>query len=346
MLTSSRAEALSIPDIFTAPQIPKTDDCLDPSIYNSGVGDSRAYYVSGAFVARPYLGPDSRNTDPICELQESINTMNGFSVLPFAKLSPQQAYSQRLLLLLHSRRKFLRTLRRKIAASSPNAGIKPYSLPTWFTAAYETFRSTLLKSIPSPARLAFTDKEDILVLIKCCTGFLKKRNNIDCSFSVWIWSLLARLDDVGELTNPEVSIVRELGKKAARIMESYRELRGLMMIGASDESGSQPNHEVYCMAVNENEETTHESLLYKVKEVDELEARKANLLAMMESSSLSAPVQHAKDDDAINSKPSMDTHMELVEVRNTNATLDMIVLVVGEMFGQRDLLEHREALWR
>ena len=340
LLTSSRAEAQSIPDVFTAPQISKTDDSLDPSIYNSGVGDSRAYYASGAYVARPYLGPDSRNTYPIYELQEAINMMNGSSVLPFAKLSPRQAYSQRLLLLLHSRRKFLRTLQEKVSASSHNAGIKPYSLPTWFTAAYETFRSALLKSIPSPARLAFTNKEVILVLIKCCTSLLKKRN-IDSNLSVWIWALLARLDDVGELTNSEVSVIRELGKKAARIMESHRESHALMMLGASDESSSQLNSEVQCMAVNENEETTHE-----VKDVDELEARKARLLALLESGSLNVPVKQAKDDDAVDLKPSMDTRMESIEVHNTNATLDMIVLVIGEMFGQRDLLQHREALWR
>lgn len=267
-------------------------------------------------------------------------------MLPFANLSPQRAYSQRILLLLHSRRKFLRTLRRKISTSSPNASIKPYSLPTWFTAAYETFRSSLLKSIPSPTRLAFTDKEDILVLIKCCTGLLKKRKSIDYGLSVWIWSLLARLDDVGELTNSEVSVVRELGKKAARTMESNGKSRGLMMLGASDESSSQLNSEVQPTAVNENEETTHDSLLHEVKEVDELEARKARLLALMESGSLGASVEHAKDDDATDSKQSMDAYMESTEVRNTNATLDMIVLVIGEMFGQRDLLQHREALWR
>ena len=346
VLTSSRAEAQSIPDVFTAPQISKPHDKLDPSIYNSGLGDSRAYYVSGAYVARPYLGPDSRNTDPTYELQEGINMLNGFSVLPFAKLSPQRAYSQRILLLLHSRRKFLRTLRGKVSTSSPNASIKPYLLPTWFTAAYETFRSTLLKSLPSPTRLAFTDKEDILVLIKCCTGLLKKRSNVDDSLSVWLWALLARLDDVGELTNSEVSVVRELGKKAARIMESYGESRGPMMLGASDESGSQLSSEVQPMAVNENEEITHDSLLHEVKEVDELEERKARLLALMESGSLSAPVEHAKDGDATDSKQSMDTHLKLTKVHNTNATLDMILLVVGEMFGQRDLLEHRGALWR
>jgi len=339
VLTSSRAEAQSIPDIFTAPPISKADDRLEPSTYNS-----RTYYVGGACVARPYLGPDSRNTKPVYEVQEGINMLNGSSVLPFAKLSPQRAYSQRLLILLHSRRKFLRTLRGKAPASSPNASIKPYSLPTWFTAAYETFRSTLLKSIPSPTRLNFTDKEDILILIKCCTGLLKKGRNIDGGLSVWIWALLARLDDVGELTNPEVSVVRELGKRAARIMESHGESRGLMILGAPDESGSQLNSEVQPMAVNENEEkTTHE-----VKEVDELEVRKARLLALMESDSLSAPVEHANDDDDddVASKPSMEAHMESTEDRNTHATLDMIILVVGEMFGQRDLLEHREALWR
>jgi hypothetical protein len=158
--------------------------------------------------------------------------------------------------------------------------------------------------------------------------------------------LLARLDDVGELTNSEVSIVRELGKKAARIMESYGKSRGRMMLSASDESGSQLNSEVQPMAVNENEETTHDSLLNEVKEVDELEARKARLLAMMVSGSLSAPVEHAKDGDAADSKQSMDAHMGSTEARNTNATLDMIVLVIGEMFGQRDLLEHRGVLWR
>src|SRR6266480_2485666 len=111
-------------------------------------------------------------------------------------------------------------------------------------------------------------------------------------------------------------------------MESHGESRGLMILGAPDESGSQLNSEVQPMAVNENEEkTTHE-----VKEVDELEVRKARLLALMESDSLSAPVEHANDDDDddVASKPSMEAHMESTEDRNTHATLDMIILVVGE----------------
>jgi len=346
VLTFSRAEAQSIPDIFTAPQPSETDDKLDPSIYSSALGDPRAYYVNGAYVARPYLGPESRNTDPIYELREDINMLDGSSVLPFAKLSPQRAYSQRLLLLLHSRRKSLRALRGKISASSSNAAIEPYLLPTLFTAAYETFRSTLLKSTPSPARLVFTDKENILVLIRCCTSLLKKRSSIDRSLSVWIWALLARLDDVGELTNPEVSVVRELGKKAARIMESYGQSLELMTTSASDESSSQLKNEIQPTVVNENEETAHDSSLHEAKEADELEARKARLLALMESGSFNAPVENAKDGDAPDSKLSADAHVESIAVRNTRATLDMIILAIGEIFGQRDLLEHREALWR
>lgn len=58
------------------------------------------------------------------------------------------------------------------------------------------------------------DTETVLRLLRMCNSKLKRRRNIERRLSTWIWSLLARLPDVGTLGGEEVFVVRDLGKRA------------------------------------------------------------------------------------------------------------------------------------
>lgn len=77
---------------------------------------------------------------------------------------------------------------------------------------------------PRPAQIASMNKSTVLRLLGLLTSSILKRGaEVQVGVSRWVWSLLARLPDRGELTSEEIGVVRELGKKAVLIGVSLQE---------------------------------------------------------------------------------------------------------------------------
>ena len=63
--------------------------------------------------------------------------------------------------------------------------------------------------------------------------FLRKNQELRERTSRWIWALLARLPDKGELDYQEIGWIRELGKRAVLLMVSLAEMEVLKEAAAT-----------------------------------------------------------------------------------------------------------------
>lgn len=194
---------------------------------------------------------------------------------------------------------------------------QPTVVPRLTTALCGWWRWQLRSTWPLPTQLASMDKSSVLRLISLLrTGNLvKKGKSLNAMTSCWVWGLLARLPDRGELMSEEIGIIRELGKTAA--------LMGWGSGNAEDnddvkEEESQQDDEAEAADPDETRDPGQGEDL-------NLAHSKARLLAHLQQQAT-----HPLTTDT---------------VWNLRATVDMILSVVGEVYGQRDLLEFRGQAW-
>lgn len=196
----------------------------------------------------------------------------------------------------------------------------------------------------------------------------------------WAWGLLGKCWEVGQLSTQEVGIIRNLGKRATTILHKVRELEKQseeeacwsesdpqedelqgtpvgIEVGPEEaqlesttldveetKQQSQPEPTVQDdkeVVQEEPVETAevHDSMPDASLEQSELEAAKARLQARLQTDTVST---EAPADSDHQNYESYGDYEELT--KQTHALLDMIITVVGEFFGQRDLLETRE-IW-
>lgn len=260
------------------------------------------------------------------------------------------------------------------------------------------------------------DKGSVFRLLRVLLGggkFLRSGVEVSERTSRWLWALLARLPDRGELDHVEVGHVRELGKRAAVLMHSLQQmalLREEVELGGHGDDGDEEAGEDGVWAADDDEDLeaddpvkkeddgeqgdTHqnetsappdvlanhdnnssaqakpepnvkleepddfedgeindddndndsESVPMDMDNEDDMEAAKARLLASLEDAPSS---EDESKPSGVNSKPDEggDGKGKFDPVRarmNMRATLNMILTVAGEFYGQRDLLEFRD----
>ncbi|PMD14447.1 hypothetical protein NA56DRAFT_694090 [Hyaloscypha hepaticicola] len=378
-LRSVRHEASGIPNLLVAPRTPPASDSRE--IYEHGDGDFRGYYEDGAYVASSHA---------IWEDSESAEE---------EKIDQQQRYYNSII----SRHE---SLRKKLQQMPPLETVEALDQdhPTHvgkLTVAVSRWWKWKMRFVdPLPAQIASMDKHTVLRLLGLISGgtLLKRGAEIEVCVSRWLWSLLARLPERGELTSEEIGVVRDLGKKAVLIgvglcekktweegmrevekdfdEEEHEELPGIVddkeieldsehdavsfqdtennaefleanigddvafigpqLVGGTDDDANMDIEkdgpaEVHLKDAGE--------LLWPESPEDPevLAAARARILARLdqEQSDVSivedseqAKIQQAKDERA---------HA----LWNTKATVDMIITIAGEIYGQRDLLEFR-----
>ncbi|RDW61355.1 hypothetical protein BP5796_11247 [Coleophoma crateriformis] len=377
-LRAVRQEAAGVPNLLVAPKPTANDDGPDHSIYDDGVGDHRGWYEGGAYVAAPVL--DSGASKEYTETGRD----------------PQLVYFDSILARFEA-------LRAKLSRTPPPEAVQnldgdhPVYLPSSDKDAFAKWSWTLKNRDPVPVQLASIDKGTTFRLLGMLTkgSMLKRGRDVDECVSRWLWGLLARVPDQGQLSNIEVSTVRELGKKAVLVGVGFKEAQewgdGIDEVEAEFDGEGPVEYEVdseegppleegdsehvdqsmteeaeveppapaqSVSGVQQESPTTirsaiqaeHESLdLAQITAEGQLEssaeiqasnaesedfaAAKARVLAGLLSHQDDAP---EPEDVASRTAPSPSL--------NTRATLDMIITVAGELYGQRDLLEFRE-MW-
>ena len=186
-------------------------------------------------------------------------------------------------------------------------------------ASYKTWRSQLLSQPPRPTLLYGLPQEAVLKGLEVLSSLLKgtKRDDFERwkKIGAWAWALLARCRDVCEMSSEEVSACRDFGKEAAWVLR----------IGhvAAAEEPSNPNGQGREDEHEESESITSTGVgdgtpMLEQESVAEVPIGPFSTSGGCVTNSINGGIQDS-----------------------ASMTLDMIITIVGELYGQRDLLEAR-----
>jgi hypothetical protein len=332
--------------------------------------DPRGYYEDGAYTALPALDEPSvdNGMEDLDEEEE--------------ELDPQEAYYASLLNRFDELRALLHSDPPPLPKFSASHTQSPSDRASFlYTATHAQWRSSLLFSYPAPRLLCAMTQDCVLRGLSRLETLISSKNLLSdegVTLGAWCWGLLGRCRNSGEMGSEEVAVIREVGKTALRvrrkIKKEYRsgidsrdehEQYGDTADGsvdadqgaeeegedtfeamAKDDHADLQNSNGYREApavlvedperrINENEEPHEVSEEIEDGEISDdgdlqnpLALAKEQLLAQVRSPSLPSgdiPVER-----------SFDTTQRAL------AMLDMIVTVVGEFYGQRDLLDGRD----
>lgn len=192
----------------------------------------------------------------------------------------------------------------------------------------------------------------------------------------WAWGLLGRCRDISELGSSEVGEIRELGKRAVKVLAKMRENQKAVEASQlqeqqeedfktreeqseGEEGDTEMTGDIEAEKSQAPTEVTVESEVSSAQvekthadgddTLDELEAAKARLQAKLstdDDTALAAAASTSTDEgEVVEEEEEAEEIDEPMESRKqARAMLDMIITIIGEFYGQRDLLESRD-LW-
>lgn len=203
------------------------------------------------------------------------------------------------------------------------------------------------------AQLACMDVDSVLgvlgIVAKLLSQTVKEGDSDQLKrMGAWAWGLLARCRDVGEFNSQEIWHIRDLGKRAGRILSRIRDSEEQQYPDeeTGDDNGEDGMYDGESGEAEEPEDSNEE----------EIEASKARLLATLDFKTLDEiPSEGEEEEDydedgedeeedgGTEEIDHSDDHTSESKLRS-RAMLDMILNIVGEFYGQRDLLESRD-IW-
>lgn len=357
-LRNVRSEAQGIPDLLVAPKQALPNGSVDS---NEGIEDPRGYYEDGAYVAAPVSGPIRppgwhANKDENDEFAE-VNS-----------LSAEEAYTKRFLAIFKASRRKLEICRSTYKNKErEKLGYKG----TW-----KSFNQMTHEFAPTPMRVAAIEQDQVLKMLQNARHGLERRKNFSRVYSQWLWALLCASGDVHTMDSDAISIVRELAKKAVWVGIGYMSAEVANTTAEYDEVAE--NSDIEELA----DELPEELAIGDEMPVTEVPAPVSPIQVhgRRRNTSSPEPFKHAVKPLAENADPTTNKDMEAARDRllsklecsslkqqleehsmvsegkthagapdeTTRATIDMIVTIAGEMYGQRDMLEFRSswsALW-
>ncbi|GFF45593.1 hypothetical protein IFM46972_07833 [Aspergillus udagawae] len=351
-----RSEANSLPFLFTAPKpaktpTEKTNDAItedqEPEPASALLRDG--IFADGVYMAAPAeQGIAQAATGP----QEDEYS------------AAQSSYYN----LLHHRFLLLRSILKCTPPSSAIAALDdshPISFPRHSKAARKEWRRLLLAVDPQTVQLACMDMDSVLGVLGIMARLMSENVRSGDAEQVrrigaWAWGLLGKCRDVGQLGTEEVGDIRDLGKRAVKILHKMREedektkaarRDGDLSNEESDDDEIPEDDHGHPEDAQENDlaadQTDHEMQdAAREPPAEDLDAAKARLQAMLqgnENETTREPDRSANLDVSNDAEESPKDNVIEVAMQ-TRAMLDMIITVVGEYFGQRDLLKERE-MW-
>ncbi|KAI6826431.1 hypothetical protein KC357_g4115 [Hortaea werneckii] len=181
----------------------------------------------------------------------------------------------------------------------------PITCPAHSPKARAEWTRLLTSTSPQTAQVKAMDRDTVYSILSIVQEIhMKRSTEIATCTGAWIWALISRLDDVGTMDNDQVSSLRELGKKAVLVQLSFRD--------------SDAAQQLEAVGADEKKAVSDEKDL--------------------------KPEDDCKPANSSNGSSIVEGHHEVdgnLSRETTLATLDMIISIVGDVFGQRDLLEFR-----
>lgn len=370
------------------------DEAVDRSIYGNGIGDSRGYYHDGAYTA----APDSEFSETDMQIDDDSDSEGRNSTATAAaQKALQQSYFSTLISqfqalrdLLHADppHELIAALDREHGSFVGDFGPRSKTFAVW--------NHRIRYTDPHPVQIAAMDKRNALKVLRIVLGgkFIRRGHELRERTSRWIWALLARLPDRGEMDYTEVGWVRELGKRAVLMMVSIAQMDALRDRVDDDLEGDGPGSEdgeegilEEVVADDQDEPSAEQPIQNGTSEqpgngttdaaaaptigpdgapddgeidmdLDDGEVSDASSTArdiQADIAAAKARLLHKLDSPEQDGNTAVepaaaglvqeeeDAALEKARVEaNTRATLNMILTVAGELYGQRDLLEFRD----
>ncbi|KAJ4358654.1 uncharacterized protein N0V89_003238 [Didymosphaeria variabile] len=244
-LRSVRSEASTIPTLLVAPpQAPRHNE-LDHSMYHDGVGDHRAVYQDGTWVAV--------DEDVDVEYYDEDEDWSQYE----DDINPQEGYYTSLLRRYKALRSTLANADPKELAALVKADPEKYAnvrVPYYKS----DWRYAFDNKYPTPALVAQIDEKSLYRTMEYVSEVLITGDTISKQKSCWIWTLLALAGDSGTLDYYKVGRIRELGHKAGQL--SIRLRSGVRRdADGVEKEGDAEDWEVEGEGVDEDEQDENEN---------------------------------------------------------------------------------------
>ncbi|KAK5213047.1 hypothetical protein LTR47_007003 [Exophiala xenobiotica] len=283
-----RSEAKGVPYILTAP----LDKAKDGSSQHAEDG---GYYYDGAYTA--------------------VAKVSATEVEP---TSPAQEYYYDSLLTQFRLVQATMRCTPPLSSLETLASSQFISFPESSRKVRAQWEAHVLSCDPHPAQVACFDQETVFELVKffrmkLITFIHNKSDSIVRRIGAWVWAILGKCRDRGELSSEDIAELRGLARRAVEIL---RKLEGGL---AQDDAWS--------------EDTEYEAADVQ-SAVDEVVATQKDV---------SETTTGAPNEGTETITVAMEKDMD--RTRLIRMTLDMIITIVGEVYGQRDLLDLRRK-WR
>ncbi|KAI5467889.1 hypothetical protein BGZ63DRAFT_39140 [Mariannaea sp. PMI_226] len=364
------------------------EEPIDRTIYDDGTGDTRGFYEDGAYTAVPESWGEKGDWEEGQEFDEEEEEYDEEKALHEAYFDSVMDQYLHLRFILHSKTPS-NALSRLSRSQPTHANHASSAIATWSRA--------IRTSDPHPLQVALMSKDTVLQIIRILLGgkFLRRGYTLPERTSRWIWALLARLPDKGELNYSEIGWVRDLGRRAVLLGRSLAEMAALRdelaegglgtheavdrsstdedvladmdevdaesVMGSGDDDQEAPELPPEPSAAEVDEGNPAEKSDAEEGEVDEDEVEDVAMDLESDSNSEAedgeiadqpnGDLEDAKSrllaqlENASSSSQDEEDEQESAKARsraNLRATLNMILTVAGEFYGQRDLLEFRE----
>ncbi len=350
-----RSEAKAVPNLLVAPVSP-TAPPLKQDIYEDY---PQGYYADGAYTATPL---------------PSSNTGLGRTRVgsEASDVDPQEAYYTALSMRFSALSSHLQH-----PPALPANGV--LNIPAGLNTSKE-WRDKILYTSPKMGVLALLQQEMVIRGLEVLEDLLSAgnlRGGAGKNVGAWAWGLLARCRELGTMGSEEVGVVRRVGKRGVHLLRRIRagEVVEVEDVGVGgegdDDSDGEADHSHVDVAQEKQDEQEDED------ENDTESIAAIDPIRLPEDSIhlLSPPAEAGVDDalaaararmlaslDAAHQKPEVNNDAEgqyhqqdqgtggelgregVMGEEAVHATLDMIVTIVGEFYGQRDLLDGR-VLW-
>ncbi|KAK1712672.1 hypothetical protein BDP67DRAFT_566047 [Colletotrichum lupini] len=382
-LKSVRTQANGIPHLLVAPKVPigpqlpkelqyddgDVDDAYeaeegDRDIYTTGEGDFRGYYADGAYTARPdnWGKPHATHDDDEAEEGEwpgNEGIDDAEDQYSDAGADSESAIREAYFAAILTRFKRLRRLLHATPPASAVAALHPGS-PHDFrvgafapkSATYKTWSNRLRDADPLPAQLASMDKEGVLRVLRVLLGggaFLRRGSDMRERTSRWLWALLARLPERGEMNHVEVGWFGVLAE-GLKHQENVAIPKDPVGDGEVEDGEIDDDQKSEPMDVSEDGEIDEGEVAEDEQPPAEtLEEARARLLAQIDTAAAvedapsEAPSEEPIVEEAAHDGEGDSEASDQLRARmNMRATVNMILTVAGEFYGQRDLLEFRD----
>lgn len=359
-LRSVRCEASKIPPVLVAQTSDTINDTEDIALTRNDTGtEDGVFYKDGVWIA-----VDGGLQDGDGSAKPDVRHL---------PLQPQQSYYDLILV----RFQILRTKLREAGfpctnRTAPSPHRQPRSRQAWL--------DVIDINLPTSEYMGQLDEPGLFHALEACSASLGRSASISREKSCWIWTLLAMASDAGTMNSTLVGKIRYLGLQAARLgarlqQEASDQDIHSLDLGALEKGHTANDHQNHNMQepdmevepkdnTVETEAIQHQLQTSRhydrgqeqdISAIDKdlgavpedehaqtLEQARAQLLAQLGDRLVPSDVSPQENKGVVTrgaEKRSLDDPIDW----NTKATIDMILTVVAERYGQRDLLESRMA---